>query len=227
MRIYAVADIHSKADRIKQIKETIDRFRPKIMIIAGDIVNFTRPEQVIRKLSELKIPILAISGNTDPSRMENLFKGDSYIKSIDKKPFSQDGTTFVGISGTTPLPFLSKICLREKKALEKIKPLLKTPAILVTHTPPRGTLDMVAGTSHAGSIVLRDFIRSQQPNLLLCGHIHEAAGVDKIGQTTVVNCAMNKKGAGAVIDIKTDSEKSCRKTDIQIKMINFCNFDRI
>jgi hypothetical protein len=35
----------------------------------------------------------------------------------------------------------------------------------------------------------------------LCGHIHEDPGFTKIGETTVVNCSMGKRGEGSIIEI--------------------------
>jgi Icc-related predicted phosphoesterase len=40
---------------------------------------------------------------------------------------------------------------------------------------------------HAGSKSLRRFIETIQPRLVVCGHIHESAGIDTIGGTRLVN----------------------------------------
>lgn len=212
MRIYAVADIHAKPDRIQQIRQNVERFKPDIMVLAGDIVNFTRPEPIVKNIGALKIPVLAITGNTDPARIEIIFKGNPSITSVNRNSLTLDGITFAGISGTTPLPFLSKICFGEKKALEKLVPFLNSPAVFIAHTPPRGTLDLVGGKFHAGSIALRDFINTYQPELLLCGHIHESSGVDKIGRTIVANCAMGAQSQGILIDMNADNGTTGIKT---------------
>jgi Icc-related predicted phosphoesterase len=36
--------------------------------------------------------------------------------------------------------------------------------------------------------------------MVLCGHIHGDAGFSFLGQTLVVNCAMNRETSGAIID---------------------------
>jgi hypothetical protein len=38
-----------------------------------------------------------------------------------------------------------------------------------------------------GSAVIRSFVEREQPDLVLCGHIHESRGSDRIGRTQVVN----------------------------------------
>ena len=38
-----------------------------------------------------------------------------------------------------------------------------------------------------GSTAVREFIEENQPDICLCGHIHEARAMDRIGRTLVVN----------------------------------------
>ena len=40
---------------------------------------------------------------------------------------------------------------------------------------------------HVGSTAVREFIEEAQPDICLCGHIHESRAVDRIGRTVVVN----------------------------------------
>jgi Icc-related predicted phosphoesterase len=62
--------------------------------------------------------------------------------------------------------------------------------VLVVHGPPFRSLDKTApqfGSIHVGSPSLREWIELQQPEAVVCGHIHEAFGVDRIGSTAVHN----------------------------------------
>jgi Icc-related predicted phosphoesterase len=62
--------------------------------------------------------------------------------------------------------------------------------VLVVHGPPFGSLDQTApqfGSIHVGSPSLRAWIEAHQPEAVVCGHIHERFGVDRIGSTTVYN----------------------------------------
>lgn len=67
--------------------------------------------------------------------------------------------------------------------------------IVLSHLPPLGILDEVAAETapaawrgkHAGSGLLLEYIKRAQPGLVLCGHIHEAAGEAELGRTKVVN----------------------------------------
>jgi Icc-related predicted phosphoesterase len=52
-----------------------------------------------------------------------------------------------------------------------------------------------------GSSVIRTFIEREQPDLVLCGHIHESRGVDEIGETQIVNPGPVAEGHYAVVDV--------------------------
>ena len=61
--------------------------------------------------------------------------------------------------------------------------------VLVSHTPPKGYLDYsnYHGGGHVGSEAVREWIERFQPLLGLHGHVHEAGGVAKLGETLLVN----------------------------------------
>ena len=60
--------------------------------------------------------------------------------------------------------------------------------ILVSHTPPYNTkLDLTFLKTHVGSISIRKTIEVLKPKLCICGHIHEAKGIDTIGEAVIIN----------------------------------------
>jgi Icc-related predicted phosphoesterase len=60
--------------------------------------------------------------------------------------------------------------------------------VLCPHAPPHGTnCDRLGSGAHVGSAALRQLIEREQPDLVLCGHIHESRGEDLIAATRVVN----------------------------------------
>lgn len=100
-----------------------------------------------------------------------------------------DGVTFYGVGGGIPVtPFGAwSYDLTEEQAAAL---LADCPAgcVLVTHSPPRGAVD-VSSLGHAlGSEAIRAAIEAKRPQLVVCGHIHECAGREEwIGRTPVVN----------------------------------------
>ena len=206
MRIYAVADIHGHPDRMRLIKKNTIKLKPDVLIIAGDITHFTHPVSTIARLNDMPVSVLAIRGNTDLKRVERLIGKYPNITSLHLKKIAIDNVCFVGMSGTVPVPFSSRIGFREGPILEKVMPLLKRDSVLVAHPPPWGTLDEVLGRFHAGCRSLRRIVSRVQPRLLICGHIHERSGTAFIGETLVINCAMGRTAAGAVIDLNIDQD---------------------
>jgi Icc-related predicted phosphoesterase len=94
---------------------------------------------------------------------------------------------------------------------------LDTCAILdTTKWPPEPVF--VGGepqTFGAGSVAVDAIIRERQPLLGLHGHIHESAGVKKIGRTTCVNPGSDYTDGtlrGAVIALRGDSVKGVQRT---------------
>ena len=60
--------------------------------------------------------------------------------------------------------------------------------ILISHNPPKGqVVDAVNPQLHAGSQMFTDFIIEHKPLAVICGHIHEGKGSEKIGDTLVIN----------------------------------------
>ena len=200
MRIYAVADIHGKSKKIVKIKEIISQKSPDILVIAGDITNYISPRKTFELLKDIIIPIFCIRGNSDFRCVEKLSRNQENTTLLSHTPVTYQKTQFLGLNGTIPLPFLSKICLRETKCFVLIKHVITPETILVAHPPPRGVCDKVGNKLSAGSFGLKRFIEKYSPLMVLCGHIHEQAGYQFLNNTLVVNSAMNKKFSGAIID---------------------------
>lgn len=92
----------------------------------------------------------------------------------------------------------SKSLKDARKESEKARKILKRFGkvdILVCHQPPYGILDKsnFAGApkhwrgKHAGSKVILNYIKKNQPKYVFCGHMHEGEGKRKIGKSEVYN----------------------------------------
>jgi len=201
MLIYAVADIHADPERLLRIRSVVSDHQPDVLVIAGDIINYIRPEKAFDFLNDLSIPVLAVRGNSDPAYIKKYFERFSNVTSLHLNRVSVKSIPFTGLSGTIPLPFRNRVCFREQNLMNQVNPLIDSQTVFVVHTPPWGRLDQVMGRFHSGSKMVRDLIEKKQPRLLICGHIHEAAGVSEIGETTVINCSIPKTGQGMLIEV--------------------------
>ena len=202
MRVYAVADIHGKNERFERVRDNLSDLKADILILAGDISNFTKPGNILSRFNALPVPVLVIRGNSDLKRVDHLLTAFPNCIPIHAVRTNIRSIPFVGIGGTLPIPFRSRICFFEKNHLQKIEPLLSTQSVLVTHTPPYGCQDLVMGRFHAGSMGLLKLIKKNQPQVVICGHIHEDDGVSTLGKTNVVNCAFNRSSSGALLVFK-------------------------
>jgi Icc-related predicted phosphoesterase len=92
----------------------------------------------------------------------------------------------------------AKLLKKAKKETEKAKKTLNNfheLDILLCHQPPFGFMDKVTAKfapkhwqgKHAGSKLILDYIKKEQPDYVFCGHIHEGEGSKKIGNTQVYN----------------------------------------
>ncbi|WP_243678145.1 hypothetical protein [Vulcanisaeta distributa] len=77
--------------------------------------------------------------------------------------------------------------------------------ILVSHYPPYGTsVDRAWSGAHIGSKSVRKFVEDIKPLAVLCGHVHESRGIDRLGNTIIVNPGPLANGYYAIININDD-----------------------
>ncbi len=100
-----------------------------------------------------------------------------------------DGIPVYGIGGGIPVtPFGDWSFDHTEAEAGAMLSALPKGAVLVSHSPPKGALDVTSDGRSLGSISLREAIETKQPRLVVCGHIHDSAGQhDMIGSTPVVN----------------------------------------
>ncbi len=200
MRLYAVADIHARPARIERVRAGVRQFEPDVLVVAGDIGSYINPNGVYSQLNDLGIPVLTVRGNSDRRWHDQCLCRYENILSLHLRPVSIRGVSFAGISGAVPVPFRTRVAFREKRLFEAAAGVISDETILVVHPPPFGTLDRVLGRLSAGSKGVARLVAARRPRMVLCGHIHEHTGVEKTGDTLVVNCSIAHGSNGAVID---------------------------
>jgi len=196
LKILVIADVHGEIGKLSRFLEVFNEKDFDLVICPGDFTDmFSTPEGysqadvaeiVLQKLLSLGKPVFCIPGNHEPYEILDLF--DEYGVNLHAKSRKLKGFKFIGFGGAST-PFNTKFEPREediKENLHRFKNTSKEKTILVTHCPPHGTkVDKTESGEHVGSKVIRKFIEAEQPVLAISAHIHEAGGVDKIGETTV------------------------------------------
>ncbi len=210
MIIIALADIHGCVDHLDSIAD--DVAGADLVLVAGDITNFgdrKQAERIIRALRQYDTPVFVVPGNCDTPAVDKYLREEGINLNCNYVNFA--GFNLVGIGGSLPCPRHTPnesseedfaVCLGHLKEILESKDKI----ILVCHHPAGGTVVDFTGSGHSGSISVRDFIESCQPMLALSGHIHDAAGIDHIGKTTLVNPGPMYRGSYAYIEINEDGQ---------------------
>ncbi|WMW25250.1 metallophosphoesterase [Methanolobus sediminis] len=205
MRLFAIADPHgnySKIEDLLKIAGNVD-----LVLIAGDITNFGPDEKALDLFNKFSSKILAVPGNCDHESIIKVIE-ESKATNLHKRSVSVDGIRFIGMGGSNPTPFCTPFEIQECDFEENVNRMMEDvnadeALVALTHTPPFGVLDTV-GDVHVGCKALNVFLG--KADLIVCGHIHEARGIEKSGRTTIVNPGMAALGFAAVIDIKIEKK---------------------
>ena len=219
MKIIAISDLHGD---IKPIITYLKDNKVDLIIIAGDITNFGPPElgeDILNEISSFEVPVLAVPGNCDPESINSSIDKSQAIN-IHARSMTIKNLGICGFGGSNPTPFDTPLEFEEvqiydeaKKTIEGIKKQEIT--LFVTHAPPYGTkTDLLPSGAHVGSKSLRKVIEDVQPTLNICGHVHEARGTDKIGNTTIVNPGELSKGYACLIQLSDAPDTEEVKTEI-------------
>lgn len=208
MRLFVVSDIHGA-------KEPLEAAAPLLMaadwvVIAGDITRGkTRAEaaEIIACIERYSNRILAVHGNWDRPEVKDLLEEKGY--SLHATGRVLDGVGFFGLGGSSPTPMNTATEYTEeeigvflRKGYEQVRQASRI--VLISHVPPRGVRDRSFIGLRGGSRSLAAFLATNQVALCLCGHIHEAAGIERFHDTLVANAGSFKKGHYLSVEIGPD-----------------------
>jgi Icc-related predicted phosphoesterase len=198
-----MSDLHGSETALKESRELLEEHSPDLFLVTGDITNFGPLDYARKLFSDIPVRALAIPGNCDPLEIVPLLE-EMGISLHGRKVVLQ-GETIIGLGGSSPTPFHTPFELSEEEILSSLEPLMETGAILATHSPPRGHVDYLEWSGHVGSSSIERLVEEYRPRLVLCGHIHEARGVER-GATIFVNPGPASRGYAAVVDVEDEVE---------------------
>ena len=211
MKLFLISDIHGN-DNFDSIKDKIAQ--ADLVLCAGDFTMFLPTGEGLRvaeKLAALNPATYMVCGNCDTPDLDGILAGKGLSVQGRSVAFSKGSERYVlaGIGGSLHTPRPTPNTWSENDLVEVLHSFQETPDIIISHQPPYGAGDTVMKTLHVGSKKLTEYLRKSSPVLCLSGHIHEAAGIFKVGQTTVVNPGSWREGHYAVAEM---SGKSCTIT---------------
>lgn len=223
MKILVLSCIHNQIDKLAKVLDKVNMKNIDMIICNGDFTDmFYNPsdfdqvdmcEVLVEKLLALNKPLLVVPGNHDPYETLDVF--EDYGINLHGKFKNVGGINFVGFGGAaTPFntifePSEEEIERTLNKNADKI-----LGGILVVHNPPKDTkCDKVSTGEHVGSANIRKTIEHSKPLLVICGHIHEAFSVDKIGNSVILNPGAVFENRFALVEIKGKDVK-CELKDV-------------
>jgi Icc-related predicted phosphoesterase len=206
MRIAYVVDVHDRFDAVPRALSEIGAV--DLLVVGGDITTFGTPADAtgaIESWQPLVPVLLAVAGNMDSPAIDARLV--ELGVSLDGRGVVFGDVGIVGVSAAPHSPLHTpyeipdrELAKRASAGLEQVKDCRVR--VLCPHAPPHGiACDRLRSGEHVGSPALRALIEKQEPDLVLCGHIHEARGEDTIGRTRVVNPGPATSGHYALVEI--------------------------
>lgn len=195
MKILAFTDNHGSPLEIAEVKRKSKNV--DLIICTGDFTIFEGEiEYHLDLINSLPKKVILIHGNhEDEMTVRFLAKRYKNIEFIHEETYETDVHIFIGYGGGG----FALIDKRFEKVMKKHKSKMKDKkSVLLLHGPPHGTKLDIIGGGYVGNKSYTKFIKETQPQLVLCGHLHEHFGKrDKIGKTLVINPGPE----GEIIDI--------------------------
>ena len=192
-------DLHGSPAALDAIPAAIREHAPDLFLACGDITHFGKPTSYAEDLfRRIKVTALAVPGNCDPPALVGVLDGLGV--NLHMKKIKVGGETIVGLGGANPTPFGTPFEIPEDEIWRGLVGIMEPGAILASHPPPYGHLDVVPGAGHVGSRAVARIVETYRPKAVLCGHIHEAAGIVP-GDVTMINPGPAKDGHLGLVDI--------------------------
>jgi len=206
VRLAYVVDVHDRFDAVpRALSGTGD---VDLIVVGGDLTTFGTPDDAERAVDlwrPLAPRLLAVAGNCDsPAIDERLVE---LGVSIDGRGVRIDGVGLAGVSASPFTPLHTPHELPDEEVGRRAAMGLAEIAacairVFCPHAPPFGTAcDRLRSGAHVGSSALRALVEREQPDLVLCGHIHESRAEDALGATLVVNPGPVASGHYALVEI--------------------------
>jgi uncharacterized protein len=210
LRILGIADLHGHAEQLSRLAG-IDA---DLVAFCGDLHNGGTPKEirpVAEALAGLGLPVMIVPGNMDPKGFVLDLWKDASLHVLHDCSLLCGETGFIGfggmaISNPARIADPNRFYLPEEDVYKSLAKAHNTISglpcrVVLSHQPPRGAQDKIYSGEAVGSLGLRRHVDDFQPELVICGHIHEDRGLVKLGLTTVVNVGEMRKGYAARIEL--------------------------
>jgi len=187
MKFLTFVDLHEDQKVLKELVKRINRTDVEFVVCAGDLTLFGRSlRYVLKQLNSTGKDIYLIPGNHESDETLNKVLADyPHCINFNQKAIEKGDYVFLGFGGGG---FNQEDTEFRKISREWYGKYNGKKVILVTHGPPYGTKVDFVEERHVGNADYRKFIERIKAKLMICGHLHETAGmVDEVAGTQIIN----------------------------------------
>lgn len=189
MRLLLFSDLHANMVAARALVERAAE--ADVLVGAGDFgVTRRHVGACFDVLKQIDRPAVLVAGNNES--LEELLEAARPWPSahvLHGSGVEISGVKFFGIGGGIPVtPFGAwSYDFTEDQARSMLRDCPEG-CVLVTHSPPKGAVDVGSRGKGLGSEALRETVFRVRPALVVCGHIHDSSGRHEfIEKTPVVN----------------------------------------
>lgn len=196
MKILSAACLHRDIGLVQKLAERAVKEKVDAIILAGDFGDHAGDmEGMLGHFAKTGKKVFLVPGNHDnPVQVDVL---SELYKLVNIHGYSVEHYD-VGIFGHSAVN-CGMFSMPEHEVLDVLKKSFKyikhkDKKIMVTHIHPSGSMIEKFSNFVVGSDAVRKAIEELQPDIAICGHVHEAEGIEeKIGKTKVVNVCRQGK----------------------------------
>ena len=188
MKLLAFSDLHRDLDQAAELVAM--SAEADVVIGAGDFASVHEGlAKTIAALAGIEAPTVLVPGNNETEEaLREAAANWSAATVLHGGGMTIEGTEFYGLGAGIPTtPWDWSFDLDDETATAMLADCPQD-AVLVLHSPPKGHCDSNGTDMHFGSPALLSAIEEKNPQLAVCGHIHESWGCEsRIGATPVRN----------------------------------------
>ncbi len=196
MKILAASDIHGDIKLAEALADKAEKENVDLVVLCGDLTYAeSSTKGIIGPFKKKNKKVLLIPGNHETNATADFLAEMYGATNLHGYSIKYKDVAFFGCGSANIGAFQlneDEIFNTLKKGYKYIKDTKKR--IMVTHVHPSESLIEKFTSVFPGSKGVTKAVREMKPDLLLCGHVHEAEGIeDRIGSTKVLNVGRNGK----------------------------------
>jgi Icc-related predicted phosphoesterase len=210
VRLICFGDIHMAFRAIERLGPVLREADGAILV--GDLTHFGDPPDAFRVVDAVRAhcpSVLAVTGNLDMPWVIDAFRERGISLHGEGRRLGTLGVFGCGGSNVTPMDTPTELEEDEiARVLERGHAAVSDAPhrLMICHVPPYDTrLDRLVNGTPVGSPAVRAFIERHRPDVAVVGHIHEGRGVERLGDTLVLNAGALRDGGYVVVEESPDA----------------------